>query len=682
MANTTLFVTTVTKPTNNPGEANIAPRVNIQELCKEYYEDILPISMKKARHERLKDVHARLDFREGPRERIRENSHYSNTRAKHDEPERVSSPENGLQGPPRSKNRVCTLSASRGDRDRGGECFRSTRESYGDLSSHSYRDDGRRHNIEKRQALTRMPNNIKTYDGTGNPEDHVKVFQAAAQVERWAMPTWCHMFNSTLIGAARVWFDELPPESIDGYKDMKAAFLSYFMQQKKYIKDPVEIHNIKQQDGETIEDFIECFKIETGQYGIPETLHPVLPGPEDRIVDFPEGKIGVYTRYGFVQFDTCPKSHKGQGWKSLPRPSRGGAALEIPSSEDVPATIASWVGQAEDAAAMDPPTAPESRKRGHDGADVNAPPNDPDLVSFVDAPSRHSADVAQSSQGITNGSLLDTPEACQDLVDHAAPPGYFFELRHMHNEEFLGQYNINLARQVAMGSQLRLRFEQEAKLLRKSAVEDKSVVLIKELEDLRARFSDLQVGNEHLSQQVATLQEQVNGEEKVKAAFEEFKRYEDERVEQWCAELDARLDALSIDFDEELYPHMLTAIAGRRWVVRHGLHLAMMKCAEYLEMRQAFADVVFVGVAKVGGLPMDVIMAALCLESDAGGMPHNIYAISAPAPLSSPSPCTRRVGSAHHAWSDGIPVSVPTVVPQGLALLLVDGATQTDPEDA
>nr|GEY05337.1 hypothetical protein [Tanacetum cinerariifolium] len=31
---------------------------------------------------------------------------------------------------------------------------------------------------------------------------------------------------------------------------------------------------------------------------------------------------------------------------------------------------------------------------------------------------------------------------------------------------------------------------------------------------------------------------------------------------------------------------------------------------------------------------------------------------------------THRVGSAHHARSDGVPVSVPTVVPQGLALLL------------
>ncbi|GKA49292.1 reverse transcriptase domain-containing protein [Tanacetum coccineum] len=110
-----------------------------------------------------------------------------------------------------------------------------------------------------------MPNNVKTYDGTGDPEDHLKIFQATAQVECWAIPTWCYMFNSTLIGAARVWFDELPPESIYGYQGLKAAFLAYFMQQKKYVKDPVEIHNIKQRDGETIEDFMEWFKVETGR---------------------------------------------------------------------------------------------------------------------------------------------------------------------------------------------------------------------------------------------------------------------------------------------------------------------------------------------------------------------------------------------------------------------------------
>nr|GFC68036.1 hypothetical protein [Tanacetum cinerariifolium] len=52
---------------------------------------------------------------------------------------------------------------------------------------------------------------------------------------------------------------------------------------------------------------------------------------------------------------------------------QGAAAPEIPLSEDVPATVASGAGQAEETATMDPPIAPESRKRGHDGTDVNAP---------------------------------------------------------------------------------------------------------------------------------------------------------------------------------------------------------------------------------------------------------------------------------------------------------------------
>nr|GEV20844.1 hypothetical protein [Tanacetum cinerariifolium] len=417
---------------------------------------------------------------------------------------------------------------------------------------------------------------------------------------------------------------------------------------------------------------------------------------------------------------------------------------------------------------------------------VPADVSDPDPLAFADAPSPRPADPTRH------------PEACQDLVDHAAPPGYLSELRHMHYEDFLGQYNINLARQVAMGSQLRLRFEQEAKLLRKSvaqvahreqriqareseiknlevlleteadmkraaeeksagmvqelekirvqfselqaeadmkkATKDRSAGLSQELEDMRAQFSDLQVSYERLPQQVATLQEQVSGEEKLKAAFEEFKRYEDSRVEQLCAKMDARLDALSIDFDEELYPHMLTSIAGRGWVIRRGLRLAVMKCDESLELRQAFADVVLAGIAKgmSKGLRHGVEhgQAQISLESieayDPEAEAKYVAALQELKDLNSsqltipvysevrdpmnPWACkeemlfadaiaanisraekkkkcrlvcrTHGVGSAHHARSDGVPVSVPTVVPQGLALLLADAATQTELEEA
>ncbi|GJW36933.1 reverse transcriptase domain-containing protein [Tanacetum coccineum] len=109
---------------------------------------------------------------------------------------------------------------------------------------------------------TRMPSHVKTYDGSGDPEDHLKLFQAAAKTERWAMPTWCHMFNSTLTGNARVWFDKLPRESIDSYEDLRTAFRENYLQQTKHIKDPVEIHHIKQRDRESTEDFMEKYKAE------------------------------------------------------------------------------------------------------------------------------------------------------------------------------------------------------------------------------------------------------------------------------------------------------------------------------------------------------------------------------------------------------------------------------------
>nr|GEY91480.1 reverse transcriptase domain-containing protein [Tanacetum cinerariifolium] len=209
--------------------------------------------MEKARHERRKDVHARLDFGEGPRERIREDSHYSNTRAKNAKPERVKIQDRMRYGDRHMFDRLGVEKASAA------------------LENHTL----------ILHPIPKVTKAVVTIQREGTGLCHLACREsiqetkrtAAAQVERWAMPTWCYMFNSTLIGAARVWFDELSPESIDGYKDMKAAFMSYFMQQKKYVKDPVEIHNIKQRDGETIEDFMKHFKIETGRMkGAPECM--------------------------------------------------------------------------------------------------------------------------------------------------------------------------------------------------------------------------------------------------------------------------------------------------------------------------------------------------------------------------------------------------------------------------
>ncbi|GJR00979.1 reverse transcriptase domain-containing protein [Tanacetum coccineum] len=127
----------------------------------------------------------------------------------------------------------------------------------------------------------RMPSHVKTYDESEDSEYHLNIFQSVAKVERWAMPTWCHMFNSTLTKNAKVWFDDLLPESINSYDDLKEAFLANYLQQKKCIKDPVKIYHIKQREGESTEDFKRRCKIESKD---------VKPAPEvTRISGFMHG---------------------------------------------------------------------------------------------------------------------------------------------------------------------------------------------------------------------------------------------------------------------------------------------------------------------------------------------------------------------------------------------------------
>ncbi|GJR64457.1 retrovirus-related pol polyprotein from transposon TNT 1-94 [Tanacetum coccineum] len=177
------------------------------------------------------------------------------------------------------------------------------------------------------------------------------------------------------------------------------------------------------------------------------------------------------------------------------------------------------------------------------GATVAGDPNSEKYSSFTSFAGSPGG-IYQPVWGITNSYRLDTPDVCQDAVDHMVPPGYFSELHHLPNEEFLNQYN--LLKEGQEGPPL-----LEAEVDMKKAAEANSAELTKELESLPAKFLDLQVNNNQLTQQVSTLQAQVTGEEQIKAAFEEFKKREDDKVEKRCAEIDARLDALSIDFDEE-----------------------------------------------------------------------------------------------------------------------------------
>ncbi|GKD90089.1 hypothetical protein Tco_1365596, partial [Tanacetum coccineum] len=55
-----------------------------------------------------------------------------------------------------------------------------------------------------------MPTNITLYDGSTDPADHLNRFSMAANSGEWPMPVWCWMFQQTLDGGARGWFESLP----------------------------------------------------------------------------------------------------------------------------------------------------------------------------------------------------------------------------------------------------------------------------------------------------------------------------------------------------------------------------------------------------------------------------------------------------------------------------------------
>ncbi|GKC29135.1 reverse transcriptase domain-containing protein [Tanacetum coccineum] len=115
--------------------------------------------------------------------------------------------------------------------------------------------------------------NVRVYEGNKDPEDHLSIFSAAVEQEEWPMPVWCKMFRQTLSGSARNWFDSLDPKSVDGFEELSNKFLEEFSQQKRYDKDPTEIHGIKQKPNEGLQAFMNRFKAESAHIkGVPLVL--------------------------------------------------------------------------------------------------------------------------------------------------------------------------------------------------------------------------------------------------------------------------------------------------------------------------------------------------------------------------------------------------------------------------
>ncbi|GKE53767.1 reverse transcriptase domain-containing protein [Tanacetum coccineum] len=119
----------------------------------------------------------------------------------------------------------------------------------------------------------RMPTNAKIYDGTSDPADHITRFTGMGNSAEWPMPVWCRMFQQTLDGKARAWFDKLPSGSIDSWDDLEEKFLNRFGMLKACDKDPTEITKIVRRANETLPNFRERWVSESNAIpNVPELM--------------------------------------------------------------------------------------------------------------------------------------------------------------------------------------------------------------------------------------------------------------------------------------------------------------------------------------------------------------------------------------------------------------------------
>ncbi|GJY30182.1 hypothetical protein Tco_0413677 [Tanacetum coccineum] len=76
----------------------------------------------------------------------------------------------------------------------------------------------------------KMPSHIGSYDGKGDPDNFLHLFEGAIRMQKWLMPIACHMFTYTLKDSARIWWNCQKICSILNYEDLKAKFRSHFSQ--------------------------------------------------------------------------------------------------------------------------------------------------------------------------------------------------------------------------------------------------------------------------------------------------------------------------------------------------------------------------------------------------------------------------------------------------------------------
>ncbi|VFQ69611.1 unnamed protein product [Cuscuta campestris] len=112
-----------------------------------------------------------------------------------------------------------------------------------------------------------LPDNFKTpqikaYNGTTDPQDHLARFGANVVMYAYPEEIKCRYFLATLEGQACEWFHKLPKGSIDKWSDLAHKFLEHFASSRRQKLPFSHLLNVKIRKGEQLREFINRWEKE------------------------------------------------------------------------------------------------------------------------------------------------------------------------------------------------------------------------------------------------------------------------------------------------------------------------------------------------------------------------------------------------------------------------------------
>ncbi|XP_014523653.1 uncharacterized protein LOC106779948 [Vigna radiata var. radiata] len=109
------------------------------------------------------------------------------------------------------------------------------------------------------QMPDRPPPPIERFDGTSDPEHHLRNFIDSMAYYSKSDPVKCRAFSQSIKGEALKWYYTIPPNSVDSFRTVITLFKKQYTINRRDEITPTGLVNIKQGKYETLRAFVQIY---------------------------------------------------------------------------------------------------------------------------------------------------------------------------------------------------------------------------------------------------------------------------------------------------------------------------------------------------------------------------------------------------------------------------------------